>query len=155
MPVALPTASTPLTTDDVRWFLRDTPQHNILLPDSVEFSQDDITRAIRFTVAKYNAVTPQSAIDAGNLNEYVLLCGVCAILLRSEGLRQNRNEVRAQDGGIAPVNLDEKQAQYAEWADRMQQEFDFHVRNIKMQNNMESCYGSLSSGYRYLGRWTT
>ena len=155
MAVTLPRNETPLTTDDVRWFLRDTPQHNILLPDSVEFSNDDINRAIRFTAAKFNSVTPQSNADYTSINEYVLLCGVCAILLRSEGIRQNRNEVRAQDGGIAPVNLDEKQAQYAAWADRLQQEFDFLVRNIKMQNNMESCYGTLSSGYRYLGRWTS
>jgi hypothetical protein len=154
MPVALPTASTPLTTDDVRWFLRDTPEHNIIIPDNVEFTVDDINRAIRFATAKYNILPPQTAYEWDTINVYVLLCGVCAILLRSEGIRQNRNEVRAQDGNIAPVNLDEKQAQYAAWADRMQQEFDMHCRLSKTEANMESCYGKQSSGYRYLGRWT-
>jgi membrane-bound lytic murein transglycosylase B len=76
------------------------------------------------------------------------------MLLRSEGIRQNRNELRAQDGNIAPVNLDEKQAQYSAWADRMQQEFEVHARNIKTQINMESVYGHISSGYRYIGRYT-
>jgi hypothetical protein len=144
----------PLSTEDIRWFLRDTPQHNILLPDGVEFSDDDIQRAVRFATSKYNALTPVSVDPSSSLNEYMLLCGVCAILLRSEGIRQNRNELRAQDGNIAPVNLDEKQAQYANWADRMQQEFDFHARNIKTQQNMESMYGKISSGYRYIGRYT-
>jgi membrane-bound lytic murein transglycosylase B len=140
--------------DDIRWFLRDSPEHNIILPGGVEFSNDDIQRAIRFTTSKYNAFTPVSQDPAASLNEYMLLCGVCAILLRSEGLRQNRNELRSQDGNISPVNLDEKQAQYAAWADRLQQDFEFHARNIKTQINMESCYGNISSGYRYIGRYT-
>ena len=155
MPVVLPSTGDPLTTDDVRWFLRDTPEHNIILPDNVEFSTEDINRAIRFTVAKYNVLPPLTTYTYDMINEYVLLCGVCAILLRSEGIRQNRNEVRAQDGNIAPVNLDEKQAQYAAWADRMQQEFDLHCRLSKTEANMEACYGDQASGYRYLGRWTT
>jgi hypothetical protein len=155
MPVVLPAVGDPLTSDDVRWFLRDKPEHNIILPDNVEFSTEDINRAIRFTVAKYNVLPPQTTYTYENINEYVLMCGVCAILLRSEGIRQNRNEVRAQDGNIAPVNLDEKQAQYAAWADRLQQEFDMHCRLSKTEANMESCYDSQSSGYRYLGRWTT
>jgi hypothetical protein len=155
MTIQLSSVGIPLTTDDVRWFLRDKPEYNIILPDNVEFSTDDITRAIRFTVAKYNVLPPITAYTADTINEYVLLCGVCAILLRSEGVRQNRNEVRAQDGNIAPVNLDEKQAQYSAWADRMQQEFDYHCRLSKTEANMESCYGDQSSGYRNLGRWTT
>lgn len=155
MTVHLPNVENPLTADDVRWFLRDKPEYNILLPDNVEFSTDDINRAVRFATAKYNALPPSTNISAENLNEYVLMCGVCAILLRSEGIRQNRNEVRAQDGNIAPVNLDEKQAQYAAWADRLQQEFDYHCRLSKTEQNMESCYGSQSSGYRRVGRWTT
>jgi hypothetical protein len=154
MTIALRPTTTPLTTEDIRWFLRDHPDKNILLPEGVEFSNDDLTRAIRFATAKFNAMTPQSNTHWENINEYVLLCGVCAILLRSEGLRQNRNAVYAQDGNIAPVNIDEKEALYAKWADIMQQEFDFLARQIKTQNNMESVYGGFSSGYRYLGRFT-
>ena len=155
MPVELKKNELPLTTDDIRWFLRDSPEHNILLPDDVEFSDDDINRAIRFAVAKYNAMTPQTNVTAGYLNPYILLCGVCAILLRSEGVRQNRNEMRSQDGNISNVNLDEKQAQYAQWADIMQREFDHHARQTKTQNNMEACYSSFGSGYRLVNnrRW--
>jgi len=152
MTVTLKKNESPLTTEDIRWFLRDTPEHNILLPDDVEFSDEDIRRAIRFAVSKYNAMTPQTAYGPESIHEYILLCGVCAILLRSEGVRQNRNEMRSQDGNIANVNLDEKQAQYAQWADLMQREFDHHARQVKTQNNMESCYSSFSSGYRFLSR---
>lgn len=154
MTVTLPQNQLPLTTDDIRWFLRDTPEHNIILPGGIEFTDDDIQRAIRFTTSKYNAMTPMTQVPSSSLNEYMLLCGVCAMLLRSEGIRQNRNELRSQDGNISPVNLDEKQAQYSAWADRMQQEFEVHARNIKTQINMESVYGHISSGYRYIGRYT-
>lgn len=155
MPIQVQTNQLPLTVDDIRAFLRDQPNYNILI-DGVEFSNEDLQRAIRFTVNKWNAITPQSndPITGETLNEYVLLFGVCAILLRSEGVRQLRNQVTYQDGNMPQVSLDEKQAPYAIWADRMQQEFDFHARQIKTQNNMESCYGGLSSGYRYIGRWT-
>jgi hypothetical protein len=156
MSVTLTLNASPLTTEDIRWFLRDSPDKNILLPDDVEFSTEDIIRAIRFATAKYNAMTPQTTVAPETLNEYVLMCGVCAILLRSEGVRQNRNEMRSQDGNISNVNLDEKQAQYAQWADIMQREFDVLSRGIKTQNNMESCYSSFSSGYRILNsrfRW--
>jgi len=155
MPTQVPTNALPLTTKDIRAFLRDQPKYNILI-DGVEFSNEDITRAIRFTVNKWNAITPQSndPITGETLNEYVLLFGVCAILLRSEGARQVRNQVAYQDGNMPQVSMDEKQDIYRVWANDMQKEFDFHARQIKTQNNMESCYGGLPSGYRYIGRWT-
>ncbi len=155
MPVQVSTNAVPLTTDDVREFLRDQPKYNILI-EGVEFSNEDIARAIRWTVSKWNAITPQSndPVTGETLNEYVLLFGVASILLRSEGVRQLRNGVNYQDGNMPQVGIDEKQNLYAGWADSMKAEFDFHARQIKTQNNMEACYGGLSSGYKYIGRWT-
>ncbi|RLC86832.1 MAG: hypothetical protein DRJ03_07695 [Chloroflexi bacterium] len=156
MAVTLIQNRVPLTLEDVRLFLRDQPDHNPLLVDGIEFSDDDITRAIHWTVAKYDVLTPVSTSPRSgeSLNEYLLLCGVCSILLRSEGVRQLRNQITAQDGNIAPVGLDEKQALYAAWADYFQKEFDFHARQVKTQINMESAFGGFSSGYRYVGRYT-
>ncbi len=168
MSVTLPGTAAPLTTEDIRMFLRDTPDYNPLL-DDVEFSDPDIVRGIRFAVAKYNAIAPGSRIVAGNMNEWLLLCGVCCVLFRSEGARQLRNQVLAQDGNIAPVGIDEKQALYAAWADRMCAEFDQLAAKLKQQANMEGnlngpmgaggsldsgAYGGVSSGYRYIGRWS-
>ena len=154
MSVELPANALPLTTADIRAFLRDSPEHNPLLMEGVEFSDQDIQQAIKLTVFKWNAMTPQSSdpIDGATLNEYVLLMGTCSILLRSEGVRQLRNQLMTQDANISPVGLDEKEALYSRWADRLQAEFDTLARQIKNQNNMESCYGGFSSGYRYIGR---
>jgi hypothetical protein len=155
MPVVIPTNKTPLTVEDIRMFLRDLPSKNPLLLGELEFSDADLTRAMSFAVDKYNAMTPQTNLtDPSYVNRWVLMVCTCSILLRSEGLRQLRNQLITQDGNIAPVGLDEKQALYLQWADNLQAEFDGLVRQIKTQNNMEACYGGLSSGYRYIGRWT-
>jgi len=155
MTVLIPTNKFPLTVEDLRMFLRDLPSKNPLLLGELEFSDADLNRAMQFTLDKYNAMTPQTNVPAVTyINRWVLMVGTCSILLRSEGLRQLRNQLITQDGNIAPVGLDEKQALYLQWADNMQAEFDGLARQIKTQNNMEACYDGLSSGYRYIGRWT-
>jgi len=158
MPVQLPADAFRVTSEDIRMFMRDQPQYNILL-DDIEFSDDDIVRAMRLTVAKWNAITPVTSLtSAAQLNEWVLLCGVCCILLKSEGLRQKRNQLQTQDGNIAPVGLDEKESLYLKWSMIFCDEFERLAKTAKIQQNMESLLtnrGScLRSGYYYIGRWT-
>lgn len=140
--------------NDIRAFLRDQPEFNILL-DDIEFADEDIARAMRYATANYNAITPVTTLSTIQLNIWVLLLGSCCYLFRSEGARQLRNQVQAQDGNIAPVGIDEKQALYAQWADRMCMEFKELATKAKVQANMQSVYDSLSSGYRYVGQWIT
>lgn len=157
MPVALPQTSEPLTTDIIRMFLRDTVEQNSLT-DDIEFSKEDIDNAMRLAVAKWNAIPPISNLtDPSQLNAYILLCGVCGLLLKSEGLRQNRNQLTVQDGNIAPVGLDDKEDQYYKWARHFQEEFMMFATKFKIQQNMESILGNcngLSSGYAWIGRYT-
>ena len=116
MAVQLGSTGVPFSVDDIRMFLRDQPDWNILL-DDIESTDDDIRSAMRLTVAKWNAIPPISNVtDPAQLNEYVLLCGSCGFLLKSEGLRQLRNQMQTQDGNISPVGLDEKEALYMRWA---------------------------------------
>jgi len=154
MPVTLQKSEFPLKVEEIRMFLRDQPNYNILLED-IEFKNEDIQLAMRLTVARYNALTPQTSLSSPEyLNEWVLLCGVCCILFRSEGARQLRNQMITQDGNIAPVGLDEKQDLYLNWSNHFCAEFDEKAQKIKIQNHMEACYGGFGSGYRYIGRWT-
>lgn len=159
MPVQLPESKFRVTTAEIRMFLRDQPAYNILL-DDIEHSDAQIELAMKLTVAKWNAITPvTSVVDASYLNEYVLLCGVCGLLLKSEGIRQKRNQLMTQDGNISPVGLDEKEAIYFKWALHFQQEFDTKAQAIKIQQNMESLFDGSNtnytgSGYRYIGRYT-
>jgi len=138
--------------DTIRAFLRDIPSKNILL-DDIEFDDSEISRAMRLATSKYNGITPQTTVAAESLNEWLLVVGSCSILLRSEGARQLRNQVTAQDGNIAPIGIDEKQAFYAQWADRFSVEFEDMATKIKIQDNAESAYDTMSSGYRLLSRY--
>lgn len=163
MPVQLPSDAFRITSEDIRMFMRDQPEYNILL-DDIEFADSDITRAMRLAVAKWNAIPPITSMpDASQMNEWVLLCGVCCILLKSEGLRQMRNQLQTQDGNIAPVGLDEKEAIYLKWSMVFCEEFERLAKQAKIQQNMESILSSgsggfgtgncLRSGYAYIGRW--
>jgi hypothetical protein len=140
-------------------FMRDQPEYNILL-DDIEFSDPDIVRAMKLTVAKWNAHPPiiGNITSPDQLNEWVLLCGVCCLLLKSEGLRQKRNQLQTQDGNIAPVGLDEKESLYLKWSMVFCEEFERLCREAKIQQNMESIItgtgNCLRSGYYYIGRWT-
>lgn len=158
MPVVITAASFKLTTDEIRMFLRDQPDYNILL-DDVEFENKDINLAMKLTVAKWNALTPvTNLISPDQLNEYVLLMGVCGFLLKSEGLRQLRNQMPANDGNIDKVGLDENEAGYMRWADHFQREFKEVAQRIKIQHNMESLldgHCGFGSGYKYVGRYPT
>lgn len=157
MAVQLPADAFRITTDEIRMFLRDQPEYNILL-DDVEFKDRDIALAMRLTVAKWNAITPITNLTSpSQLNEWVLLCSVCCILLKSEGIRQKRNQLATQDGNIAPVGLDEKEAIYLKWSMIFCDEFERLARAAKIQQNMESLLNNrnscLRSGYAYIGRW--
>lgn len=157
MVVQLPADAFRLNSMEIRMFMRDQPEYNILL-DDVEHSEEQILLAMKLTVAKWNAITPVTTLtSAEQMNEYVLLCGVCGFLLKSEGIRRVRNEVKTRDGNIAPVGLDDREDVYLKWAGHFQQEFERYTKNIKIQQNMESLLENgnyIGSGYRYIGRYT-
>ncbi len=160
MPVVGTPITTPLLTlDEIREFLRDvagqiknTGVINILL-DGPEFSDDNIESSIKFTTARYNAITPISRVHPTSLNVWLLLVGCCAHLMKSEAFRQLRNQVTVQDGDVAPIGVDDKVALYNQMAALCDDEFKSLARGIKTQLNMESCYGSLGSGYRSVSRF--
>ena len=160
MPVtATPTTPQTLTQDDVRGFIRDvagqvpgTGVTNIMF-DLPEFADTDIQRAIKFTVARFNVMTPPSHDSQDTINPWLLLVGVCELLWRGEAARQLRNQVTYQAGGIAPIGIDDKQQMYSAMADSMKAEFEDKAKAYKVSRNMESCYGSLGSGYRSVSRF--
>jgi hypothetical protein len=158
MSVTVEKTTSPLSSEEIRMFLRDLPEKNILL-DDVEFSDKDIALAMKLTVA--NAITPISNLtDPNQVPMYPLLCGTCGLLLKSEGLRQLRNQLTTQDGNIQNVGMDEKEQLYMRWAQHFQEEFKTFAQKIKIQENMESIMGDgwdisngLGSGYAYSARW--
>jgi len=160
----MPVIATPVTTqiitqDDIRGFLRDiagqipnTGSYNIMF-DLPEFADTEIQRAIKFTTARFNVMTPPSNDAADNISIWLMLIGVSEFLMMSEAFRQTRNQVTYQDGDIQPIGLDDKQQQYMALAQLCKAEFEEKAKAYKISRNMEACYGSLGSGYRAVSRF--
>lgn len=153
--VATPTTPTVVTRDQVRMFMRDKASNNILL-DDVQFTNDELNLAIEMAVSAFNAVTPQSSFTPMSFPthlRYVLLLGTTRFLLMSESFMQARNQATVQDGDVSPIGIDDKAALYAQLAKGIKDEWDELVRGVKTQNNMESAYNTLGSGYRNVSRF--
>ena len=136
-----------LTLGQVTRFLRDQPTYNILLED-VQFSEEDVNDAIHFATEQYNAMTPVTQYTKDNFpNDYVLLIGTAAHLMRSEGFLQIRNQLTYNDGDVSPIGVDDKFAAYNGLREALAAEWQNTARMMKTQMNMEQGYGSLSSGY--------
>ena len=153
--VATPATPIIVSVDQIRRFMRDYPNKNILL-DDVEFSQDDVNQGLEMVTSNYNAITPQTSYLPASWPshlQYVVLLGVASYLLKSAAILQLRNQATYQDGDIAPIGIDDKYQQYMQLAQAFKSEWDELVRQIKTQNNLEAAYGWLSSGYRNVSRY--
>jgi hypothetical protein len=153
--VGTPTYPVPVSKDQVRMFLRDRADRNILL-DDVQFSDDELNNAMEMAVSMFNGLTPQSILTPSSWPthlKWLLLLGTCRFLMLSESFLQIRNQATYQDGDIAPIGVDDKQAAYAQLAQLLKAEWDEQAHGVKVQNNMEGCYNDLGSGYRNVTRY--
>ncbi len=153
--VATPATPVILTVDQVRRFMRDYPNRNILL-DEVEFDQDDVNQGIEMVTSAYNSITPLGGISAQSWPpdfQYLLLLGITWYLLKSGAFLQLRNQATYQDGDIAPIGIDDKFSLYMQYWQTLFAEWQGMVKEAKIQLNLESTYGSLSSGYRNVSRY--
>ncbi len=153
--VATPSTPVVLPEDEVRRFMRDYPDKNILLED-VEFSQEDVNQALRMITSAYNSTTPISMITPSSWpqgTEYLQLLGVAWYLIMSGTFLQLRNQATYQDGDIAPIGIDDKFPLYMALWQSLKQIWDEMVKTTKTQLNLESSYGTLSSGYLNVARF--
>jgi hypothetical protein len=153
--VATPSTPVVLLEDEVRRFMRDYPDRNILLED-VEFSQEDVNQALRMVTSAYNSTTPITSITPDSWpygQEYLMLLGVAWYLIMSGTFLQLRNQATYQDGDIAPIGIDDKFPLYMALWQSLKQTWDEMVKTTKTQLNLESSYGTLSSGYLNVARF--
>jgi hypothetical protein len=133
-----------LTPDDIRMFMRDYPNMNVLLADR-EFSDSEIERAFTMAISQGNIVgRPTSYTTTTFPNAYVLQLGVVAYLLRMESFRQLRNQSQFQDGNIQGVGIDTKQSDYLQQSAQLNSEFQSMLGQIKINENMNT-FGMMKS----------
>jgi len=152
--VATPVSSTgalayQITLDDIRGVMLDFPQYNILL-DDVQFTPDEIERAVRLAVDRFNAMPPRTGLTVtGFPNRYLLVMASISLLSLGEACRQARNQVTYQAGDVAPVGIDDKFALWTQLKQWAHAESERAFQRWKLQDNLEACFGGLGSGYRY------
>jgi len=133
-----------VTPDEIRMFMRDYPNMNILLADR-EFSDEEILRAFKMTISQANIIArPTEYTETNFPNAYTLQLGVAAYLLRTESFRQLRNQAQFQDGNIQPVGIDVKQGEYLQQSAQLNAEFMQNITTIKVTENM-STFGMFRS----------
>lgn len=136
-------------------FLRDRADRNILL-DEVQFTNDEVNFALEMAVSAFNGITPQTNLTPMSFPRhlrYLLLVGTARFLLMTESFLQARNQATVQDGDVSPIGIDDKSALYSQLAKSLKDEWDEQARGVKTQNNLESAYGTLGSGYRNVSRF--
>jgi len=153
--VGTPTTPTVVSKDQVRMFMRDYANNNILL-DEVQFTDRELNLALEMAASAFNTVTPQTNFTASSFPlqlRYLLLVGTVRFLLMSESFMQVRNQATVQDGDIAPIGISDKALLYSQLAQQLKGEWDELSRGVKTQNNMEGAYATLGSGYRNTSRF--
>lgn len=140
-----------LSVANVTEYLRDRADFNLLL-DARQFSDDEITSAIGYALDKYNIIPPMSSHTNDNFpSKYILLIATAAHLMRSAAHLHLRNHAVYQDGDVENIQMDSKYAAYIDLANVLEAEWRAAAVDLKKSRNMESGYGSLGSGYRYIG----
>lgn len=136
----------------VRMLLRDRSDANILLQD-VQFSDEEIKRAVDWTVSEFNSMPPNTQSSWRRLPEDLLFIGVASWLMLTESFLQLRNQVSVPTDGLGVVGIDDKTQYYQQLRSQLKSEFQQKARQIKNEMNIAAGFGSLSSGYAGVSRF--
>lgn len=143
----------PPTTQELRLYLRDTPEGN-RLTDQYEFDVAEICDAMVRSVHEWNTAPPLINIAYDTITfpyRMYWIIGIVANLLENSSHWFRRTTLPYQGGGLAIDDLD-KFKEYEAAAAQMRQRWTTWVQMNKVQTNMASGFGTLGSPY-YDGWW--
>lgn len=145
--VLTPVSPTVINSDDVRTFMRDFAQNNVLL-DTVQFGHEEIQKAIGYVINEWNIIPPLSSDEEETIPKAVLVLGAAAWLSMSEAMLQIRNQATYEDGNVN-IGVDDKYALYLQNSRALKEEWKNAAQEYKKARNMANGFGTLGSGYRY------
>lgn len=131
-----------LTVGDVRAFLYDRCAEDNRLLNSTQWTDDQIMNAMQLAVDEFNSTPPvithRTTVNFPWKTEW--LKGTAAYLLRSEALRQVRNQASYQTGTVT-VNDSDKGPVLAQMGDALYKEWMTWVQAMKRQINIFMGWG--------------
>lgn len=141
-----------LSIEELREHIADLPELNHLL-DGEEFSPTRITLAMGIAADKYNFFLPLSNANIYNFpSKHILLYGTLATLFEGQSALMARNTMSYSDGGIN-IPVEERMQLYQSLAAMYQASFESAGKSFKLQQNIESGWGSVSSDYASMPIW--
>lgn len=142
--------SGPPTVAEIRLHLRDSSPSESYLLEHLMFDDAEIALAIGRPVMYWNETPPPiRTFTTKNFPfRYHWLEGICANLFMMVAEQFRRNQLDYSAGGIQ-VNDQNKEAAYERAGQARWQAYREWVRATKASINLESCYGEVSSNYKY------
>lgn len=142
-----------ITPQDVRDFISDTPQKNLLLDNEEEYSDVRITLASRLAVDTFNVMPPRTRYEVDTFPyDSVLLYGTLSKLFEGQAALAARNHMSYSDGGVS-LPIEERHGMYSNLAATYGQLFTQYASRVKVENNMNDGWGEVGSDYSMFPNW--
>lgn len=143
--------SGPPSIAEIRLHLRDSSPAESYLLEHVMFDDAEIALAITRPVMYWNEVPPPLDTTYNTQNfpfRYHWLEGICANLFFMVAEQYRRNQLSYSAAGMS-VDDQNKEASYERAGQARWQAYREWVRATKASINLESCYGEVTSNYKY------
>lgn len=144
--------ASPLSPEQVRIYIKDRADSNYLITGE-EFSDERIELAMELTVDTFNFMTPTTNYDLTSFpSKAMLLYGTLANLFSGQSALAARNQMSYSDGGLN-IPIEERFQLYQSLAAQYGQQYSDLSKQWKIQANMESGWGGVSSDYATFPMW--
>lgn len=142
-----------LTAENIRKFIEDSPDSNLLKDNMAEFTDSRIELAMDLAISSFNVMPPKTGFTLDNFPEKsVLLYGTLTKLFEGQAALAARNHLSYSDGGVT-IPIEERYPMYSQLADTWRNLFLQEANRYKVQLNIESGWGEVSSDYAYTPIW--
>jgi hypothetical protein len=141
-----------LTPQEIREFTSDYAPNNYLI-DGEEMSDTYISLCMTLAADDFNAMTPKSGFGVETFpSKSLLLYGTLAYAYDGKAVLLARNTMAYSDGGLN-IPIEERAELYKNLADSFMTRFTTNSKALKIQQNMDSGWGHVSSDYGLFPTW--
>lgn len=141
-----------LTADQVREYISDYPEANLLL-DEKEFTNTFIELCMVLATSEFNAVNQRTNFSVENFPSMsLLLMGTVWQMFLGRSTLMARNNLTYTDGGLQ-IPVEEKYELYKNIADNFGSQFLNTASRLKISMNMEAGWGEIRSDEAMFPTW--
>ncbi len=136
-----------ITSDEIRIFINDKPELNPLL-SGIRFTPEMIDKACINVIDAYNTMLPPTrgyTIETFPFR-YLLLIGVSGYLLKGAAVGEASNQFNYAVDGVQVSDKDKAQI-FLSLGIEFWNEFKQTAKDIKISQNVRSCFGGTGSEY--------